>query len=291
VSTKRRELLGVAVALALGALLPSAHADESSGLDQVRSRGALRVAVYNDFPPYSYDGSKGIDVELAQALAERIGVKAEIAWFNADEDMNDDLRNMVWKGHYLGGKPGDVMMHVPQDRHFAAKNDKVKIFGPYHQERLAMARVASRIPEPKGSAAAALEVFTREKIGVETATGSDAFLLGVLNGRLRDNVAHFRSVALAVEGLRNDKVAAVMAPRSELENNLKGDPAYPVSVVQMQELRVDGWPLAMAVKRDDEALAKTLADAMLSLHRDGTVERIFRKYGITHSAPQAHEPD
>lgn len=287
-STKRRSLLVATLSLALGILVSPAQADEPSGLDQVRSRGALRVAVYNDFPPYSFDG-KGIDVELGQAIAERIGVKAEIAWFNADEDMNDDLRNMVWKGHYLGGKPGDVMMHVPQDRHLAANNDKVKIFGPYHQERLAMARVASRIPEPKGSAASALEVFTREKIGVETATGSDDFLLSVLNGRLRENVVHFKSVALAVDGLKNGKVAAVMAPRAELETNLKGDAAYPVSVVHMKELRIDGWPLAMAVKREDEALAKELADALLALHRDGTVARIFQKYGISHSAPQVAE--
>lgn len=287
-STKRRSLLVATLSLALGILVSPAQADEPSGLDQVRSRGALRVAVYNDFPPYSFDG-KGIDVELGQAIAERIGVKAEIAWFNADEDMNDDLRNMVWKGHYLGGKPGDVMMHVPQDRHLAANNDKVKIFGPYHQERLAMARVASRIPEPKGSAASALEVFTREKIGVETATGSDDFLLSVLNGRLRENVVHFKSVALAVDGLKNGKVAAVMAPRAELEINLKGDAAYPVSVVHMKELRIDGWPLAMAVKREDEALAKELADALLALHRDGTVARIFQKYGISHSAPQVAE--
>ena len=39
-----------------------------------------------------------------------------------------------------------------------------------------------------GSAAVALEVFTREKVGVETASLADSFLLTVLNGRLRDNV-------------------------------------------------------------------------------------------------------
>ena len=42
------------------------------------------------------------------------------------EDMNDDLRNMVWKGHYLGTQPSDVMMHVPVDEHLAKANDKVR---------------------------------------------------------------------------------------------------------------------------------------------------------------------
>ena len=43
-----------------------------------------------------------------------------------DENMNDDLRNMVWKGHYLGYGPADVMLHVPVDNRLMAENDKVQ---------------------------------------------------------------------------------------------------------------------------------------------------------------------
>ncbi len=282
-SDRRRLLSGIA-ALALATALP-AQAEE--GLEEVRQKGRLRVAVYNDFAPYSFDG-RGIDVDLGHALAERLGVKAEIAWFNADEDMNDDLRNMVWRGHYLGGKPGDVMLHVPFDRHLATRNPQVRIVGPYHQERLAIARVPDRVPEPVGAAEEALGVFTREKIGVETASGPDAFLLGVLGGRLRENVVHFRGVPQAVEGLRGGKVAAVMAPRAELESALGKDVAtFPVAPVQLPELRNTGsWPLALAVRSEAATLAEALAQAMQSLHDDGTVARIFARYGITHSVPK-----
>jgi len=276
----RRQWLAGLGALCLAAALPAL----ADGLDDIRQKGRLRVAVYNDFPPYSFDG-RGVDVEIGKALAERLGVNAEIAWFNADEDMNDDLRNMVWKGHYLGAQPGDVMLHVPLDKHLAAQNDKVRIFGPYHVETLALARVPSRVPEPSGSAAVALNVFTREKVGVEIASGADGFLLGVLNGRLRDNVVHYRSVTLAAAGLRAGEVAAVMAPRGELEAALKSDRAYPVSVIKMPELRADHWPLAMAVKSDDGPLAEALTAAMIALQQDGTVARIFNRYGVTHQLP------
>ena len=84
-------------------------------LTSVRERGRLRVAVYNDFPPYAMAGGKGIDADIARAIAAKLGVTAEVVGYNADEDMNDDLRNMVWKGHYLGTQPSDVMMHVPVD--------------------------------------------------------------------------------------------------------------------------------------------------------------------------------
>lgn len=277
---KRRQLLAALGSLCLAVALPA----QANGLDEVRQKGRLRVAVYNNFPPYSFDG-RGIDVEIGKALAERLGVKPEIFWFNSDEDMNDDLRNMVWKGHYLGAQPGDVMLHVPLDKHLAAQNDKVRIFAPYHIEALALARIASRVPEPAGSAAVVLDVFTREKVGVEVATGSDGFLLSVLNGRLRENVVHYRTVTLAAAGLRAGEVAAVMAPRAELEAALKSDSAFPVKLVKMPELRVDHWPLAMAVKSDDGALAEALSAALIGLQKDGTVARIFNSYGITHQLP------
>lgn len=278
--TERRRAVAALLALALALPFPAL----ADGLDTVRAKGRLRVAVYNDFPPYSFSG-RGIDADIGRALAERLGVQAEIAGFTADEDMSDDLRNMVWKGHYLGMQPADVMLHVPLDRRFADQNDKVRIFGAYHREKLAMARVPERVPEPVGAAAVALDVFTREKIGVELAGGADAFLLGVLNGRLRENVVHYRSVALAAAGLRRGEVAAVLAPRAELEAALGGDAAYPVAVARIPELRADQWPLAMAVKREDAALAEALGAAMVSLRQDGSLQRIFARYGVTLDLP------
>jgi len=78
-------------------------------------RGALKVGIYNDMPPFHAKGA-GIDVQLAQALADGLGVKLALLPFNADDNMGDDLRNMVWRGHYLGYGPADVLLHVPVDR-------------------------------------------------------------------------------------------------------------------------------------------------------------------------------
>ncbi|MBF1164770.1 transporter substrate-binding domain-containing protein [Dechloromonas agitata] len=275
----RRLWLKALVSLPLATALPAS----ANALETIHQRGRLRVAVYNDFPPYSLAGGKGIDADIARAIAAKLGVTAEIVGYNADEDMNDDLRNMVWKGHYLGAQPSDVMMHVPVDEYLAKANDKVRIFGPYHRESIALARLPERVPKaPTGSAAVALEVFTREKIGVETASLADSFLLSVLNGRLRENVVHFKTVSEATKAMNDGKVAAVMAQRAELEAALQGDTRAVIETPQLPELKVDGWPLGMAVKAEEMELANALAAALGELKKDGTIAAIFKRYGISH---------
>lgn len=277
----RRLWLKALATLPMAGALPAL----ADGLETIRQRGRLRVAVYNDFPPYSMAGGKGIDADVARAIAAKLGLTAEVVGYNADEDMNDDLRNMVWKGHYLGTQPSDVMMHVPVDEYLARSNDKVRIFGAYHVETLALARNPERVPKPlSGSAAVALEIFTREKIGVETASLADSFLLGVLNGRLRENVVHFKTVAEAAKGMADGKVAAVLAPRAELEAATKGQGNLVLESPKFAELKVDSWPLGMAVKVEDQALAEAIGGALASLRNDGTIADIFKRHGVSHQA-------
>ncbi|SIR14252.1 amino acid ABC transporter substrate-binding protein, PAAT family [Aromatoleum tolulyticum] len=277
---ERRAFLIAAGAMMAGALLP-AHAAAQL---EVQQAGTLRVAVYADYAPFSARG-KGIDVAIAQSLAERLGMRAEIVEFPPDENMSDDLRNMVWKGHYLGRRPADVMLHVPVDAQFAAQNDKVAIFGPYHLETMALARNPARVQAATGSAAVAFEVFTREKVGVELDTHASDFMLHVLNGRLRDNVVHFRSVAEAAAAMVKGEVSAVMAPRSQLEAALKEQKQFEIDALNMPELRVKGWPLGMAVKADSKELAAALSEALADLQRSGELARIFSAHGVTHKLP------
>ena len=80
-------------------------AQEMSAMEKIKARGVLKVAVYKDNAPYS-DGPnmdmQGVDISLAKALAAKLNLRLALLPFDAGENMNDDLRNMVWKGHYLG---------------------------------------------------------------------------------------------------------------------------------------------------------------------------------------------
>ncbi|MBX3686981.1 MAG: transporter substrate-binding domain-containing protein [Rhodocyclaceae bacterium] len=272
-------------ALLLAACLAAAGiASSAADVPDTQTPGRLRVAVYADFPPYSAKG-KGIDIEIGKELARRMGMEPEVIEYTADEDMSDDLRNMVWKGHYLGTRPADVMLHVPVDKYLADNNEQVRIFAPYHVESLAVARDPRRIPPVTGSAARALEAFTREKIGVETASLADDFLMSVMNGRLRQNVVHFTTVAQAVQAMKQGQIGAVMAARTEVESAVGTGTAYEISAVSMPELRIKGWALGLAVKAGNDPLAEALGKAMQEIDRDGTLAKIFTDNGVTLQKP------
>lgn len=281
-NNERRRFLRAAGALALAGLIPPATA--AAAELELQQPGTLRVAVYANFPPYSAAG-KGVDIALGRALAEHLGLQPQIVEFPADEDMKDDLRNMVWRGHYLGTKPGDVMLHVPVDNHFATINPQVRIFGPYHLETLAMARLPERVPQPSNSVAETFEVFTTEKIGVELDTHSSDFLLHILDGRLQPNIVHFPNLAAAVEAMRRGEIAAAMGTRTELEGAIGGGGDIALDPLGMPELRIRPWPLGMAVKKDSGQLADALSNALAELQRSGTLARIFADHGLTHRLP------
>jgi ABC-type amino acid transport substrate-binding protein len=246
---------------------------------KIQQSGSLKVAVYNDFAPFSDKGA-GIDVDLARALAKRLGLQLKLLPFPAGEELGDDLRNMVWKGHYLGYGPADVMLHVPVDTRLMAQNAKVKIFAPYHVETIRLVRSAGSVPQFEG-----LDSLAGKKIGVEKVSISGMVMLGEGNGRFRDNVRIFPTAQDALEKLKAGELDAVLANRSEIEAAIKGDPAFPLHDIAFQRLPRSGWAVGMAVREDDTDLARLLQAAINDMARTGELKAVFAKYGVQVVAP------
>jgi ABC-type amino acid transport substrate-binding protein len=247
--------------------------------DKVRDAGTLKVAVYDGFAPFS-DRGAGIDVDLAQALAAKLGVRLALMPFPADEEVADDLRNMVWKGHYLGYGPADVMMHVPVDKRLMAGNPQVRIFAPYYVETLRLARSARTVPRFDG-----LESLDGKRIGVEKVSLSGMLVLGEGEGRCREQVHIHASAAEALAALKSGGLDAVVAKRSEIEAALRGDPAFPVEEVHFQRMPRSGWAVGMAVGKDGEELARRLQAALNELSASGELAALFARHGVTGVKP------
>jgi ABC-type amino acid transport substrate-binding protein len=264
--------------------LLAAPAAQARPLETVRASGTLRVTVYTNYKPYSWvenGQTVGIDVDIGAALAKSMGAKATYFALRADDNINDDLRNGVWKGTIFGDAPGDVMLHVPYDKRIETENGKVALAAPYHQDALAMA-----IDPDKASAAMDFSLFKTEKVAVDVGTFADLILVSSHDHALVPNVVHFRGTEKAAGAFERGEVAAFYGEGGPVESfAAKGKRAYKIIYPESKVAR--GWQIGIAVKADSRDLADALAKEMAALQASGEMKRIFEKYGVAWRAPKA----
>lgn len=280
-----RRKIAFALPLLLGTQCLS-FAQEMSALEKIKSRGVLKVALYKDNAPYS-DGSstdlQGLDVSLAKALCVKLNLQMALLPFDAGENMNDDLRNMVWKGHYLGYGPADMMMHVPVDRYLMNENRQVLIFGAYAREHLTVLHRKSNISTVENP-----EDLVGKTIAVEKGSGAASALMGYRGGLLRDKVFIFTSGVDAAKMALSGRVDTAFVSRAQAEaalyaNTNNGD--WLLSPLALPGVMPTGWPLGMAVKADNKELAMALDAALGALRQSGELLKIFQSHGLTLAAP------
>jgi ABC-type amino acid transport substrate-binding protein len=271
-----RALLALAAALAC-----QFAAAEARDLDEVRERGVLRVAFYEDFPPYSANGG-GIDVDIAAALADRLGVRLAPMWFRAsDESVEDDLRNMVWRGHYLGTGPADALIHAPIDPALAARSPRVRFVAPYSRERLVIARSLQRVPLLDD-----LSALEGLPVGVEDASLASITMLSEAGGRYRADVRHFKTPVAAVAALKKGELAALVAQWGEAHGLVGADPDFAITPLPVAAgFGTRQWVLGIAIPKAHGRLGDALEQAMSALAADGELDRIFARHGVTRLQP------
>lgn len=279
----RRTLLAGLGAAAVGAAFPGFAAP----LGKVKELGVLRVAVYRDNRPWSWHREgrlAGIDVDLAQAIAAKIGVRLDAAELTADEDVSDDLRNAIWRGGLLGFAPCDLMMHIPYDRAFASRNDQVAFIAPYYREGFGMAC---------GNEATDCEVapvqFKGKRLAAELDSIPDFYLLGTAGGALKGDVAHYPGGTDAMAALVGGKADVVMATKAQIDTILAESPTPSIHRRKgaLPAAPSPGWDIGMAVKENSRNLGDAVEDIVTAMATSGEMKAIFDRYGVTWAPPLA----
>lgn len=275
-SVRRRFLTTAAATLGgLAAGVPLAvSAQEPSALEKIRKRGSLIVGLYHELPPFHVEG-KGIDVEIGQALAKALDLRFTALPFHAGEDMKDDLRNMVWRGHYLGFGPADVLLHVPVDRPLMQATPQVEIFGPYWRERVVLARNRERFPTLE-----ALKDIGTQRIAVPGQSLAGWLLLGADQGAYRDQlITRWKDGVEAAQAAKRGEVFLAAANQSEMEHVLGGDPRFVIEPLPVPRMR-EGWAVGMAVRKSSMDLAQALQGAMNQLVQSGDIKGMFARGNV-----------
>jgi ABC-type amino acid transport substrate-binding protein len=283
---QRRSFIAAALPMALG-FSSGVLAQEKTAMEKIRASGVLKIALYKENDPYS-DGNMsrmtGLDVSLGQALAQALQLSPSFLPFDAGENMGDDLRNMVWKGHYLGYGPADVMLHVPVDKYFMEQNSQAFIFAPYSREHLVV------LSNPKTlNAVHSPEDLKGKRVAVEQGTGAASAMMGYGGGLLSSTVSIYKSGVDAAKTVLEGKADAAYVSLAQAEAAIfalklnRSD--WDFSKLNMPGVPPNGWPLGMAVKADNKELASLLDGALDNLRSSGELLKIFQSHGLTLAAP------
>jgi polar amino acid transport system substrate-binding protein len=174
--------------VAAGLSAMPAHADK---LDAIKARGKLLIGVTESSPPFSYrDGSKGIvgyDVDLAECIAQKLGVAADkISIINAERipALQQDRVDLVAVGMTRSkGRAKDIdfsYAYLDSPHMILVRKDSgIGHVGQLADRKLALVRSASVDAELKAAVPTMQIVFFDDYNGAFTALAErrvDAFL-------------------------------------------------------------------------------------------------------------------
>lgn len=247
---------------------PSVGANEFGLPDSVAESGVLRIGATFGYPPWSqHDGEnlEGIDVTLVEAVAERLGLKAEFENF-APENVFPAVQN------------GRADVHLGAFTLKTDGYDETTYLSIYHTElRLVVREGNPHDVDPAdlcGAVAGVTSGYTaqrfvedrsaecveagKEPIEILTFTDAAGQFLALTNGQ-----SEF--------GLQDSQVAKhVVSQNPDLEvidEQIAGDSPGD-----------NGWILSPS--EDGQQLAEAIAKAVNSLAEDGTWEEVFEETGL-----------
>ena len=252
----KKNVIAMAGAVCMAALLTacagSGTKTETTAAGQQEAAGKLVMVTNAEFPPYEYyDNNKvvGIDVDIASAIADKMGVELDV------QDMAfDSLIPAVQSGKADFTAAG---MTVNEDR---MKN--VDFTDTY-------AEAAQVIIVKEGSEIKTPDDLMGKKIGVQTGTTGDIYADDIEEA----DVQRFNKGLDAVMSLSQGKIDAVIIDREPSKVFVKENAGLAILDEAFTEEEY-----AIAIKKGNTELLDKMNSAIKELKESGELKKIVDKY-------------
>ncbi|MDO5100842.1 MAG: transporter substrate-binding domain-containing protein [Eubacteriales bacterium] len=233
----------------------------SVSLQTVKDSGMLKVGTEAGFAPYEFIGDSGdivgIDIDIAQAIADKLGVKLKI-------------ENMTFDGALVGVQQGKVDMviagvSVDEDR------KKVMDFSDNYVDTKEVVVVNAAEPAVKEATAEGLK---DKKVGVQRGNIADLWVSNPDNTAVSE-IVRYEKFAQAATDLKNNKIDAIVmdeAPAKELVE-ATGDA---LAIIEGEPLFVDQY--AVALQKGNTELTAVVNEVIKELKDSGEFDKIVEKY-------------
>ncbi len=274
-------LLGTAMVLSLAACGGSASSSESTASSEAASSeaasteeasaetasaevttvtpGKLTMSTNAAFPPYEMtadDGSfEGIDVEVAGAIADKLGLELQI------DDMDFDAALLAAQT----GKSDMVMAGVT----VTEERQTVMDFSDTYANGIQVVIV------PEDSDITSIDDMTGKMIGVQRGTTGDLYCSDTVeNGGFgEENVTPYDNGLTAVQALLNGQVDCVVIDNAPAQEFVEANPG-----LKILDTEYANEEYAIGVAKGNTQLLDAINGALAELKADGTVQSIVDKY-------------
>ena len=224
--------------------------------------GVLSMATEATFPPYEYydgDAIVGIDVEIAQAIADKLGLELQVT-----DIAFDSIIPGVQSGKYDLGLAG---MTVTDER-----LEQVNFSDSY------ATGVQVVIVKEGGKVTSVDDLFAdgaSNVIGTQTGTTGFLYATWDIQDAGLGEVKSFAKTTDAVEALKNGQVDCVILDNEPAKALVAANEDAGLSILDT-EYAVEDY--AAAISKDNTALLEAVNGALKELIADGTVQSILDKY-------------
>ncbi|MFL6580250.1 MAG: substrate-binding periplasmic protein [Burkholderiales bacterium] len=243
-------------------LLTAAHTADARTLTEVKSLGAITMCANRDALPYASNKPEtpGFQIEIGRAIAEGLGVPLSIEWILPRRRAN--VVNC------------DMLLDNINDAE--VNEGRMRLSRPYQKSGLALGLRNDSDPISDFS-----ELKKGQKIGVMI----NSYAAMVL-GKAGKTISPYAFQSDMVEDLQKGELygAAVSTPTMSYyilqhpESGLRVVHAFD-SVPQLT------WEVSVGLRKADAALVDAVNEILDKLISDGTLTRIYAKYGVEHRIP------
>jgi len=249
-----------ALLLTVGSLAPPA---EARSLDIILAQGAIGQCAHPNALPFSSRKGEpaGFQIELGEAIAKQIGVALEPIW--------------VVGGHQVRRSGCDIVTDAIADREVQDESG-LKLSKPYYRTGIVLA-------VPRDSPIVRSDAIDRHaKIGV---MGSSVASMTFNQLGLTTSTFGFEDEML--QALADKEIDGAAISRSAAEYFNLAHPDQAVRLVGIDRLSgAFSWNVAVGMLKSDDKLRAAIDSAIDRLTADGTIKRIYAKYGIDLQPPK-----
>lgn len=245
--------------LVLASCGPKEEENTDTSFVDIKNKGEFVLGCDSGFPPMGYeeDGElKGFDIDLAKAVAEKLGVKLvtkAINWETKEMELESRKIDVIWNGYTIN----------------AERNKKVEYTKPYlNNQQVIVVKRGSKIKKASD--------LKGKVVGVQTESGAESVINEdeELKSSLKE-LRQYENYEQAMLDLKSaNRIDAVAGDLIFIQEVLKKNPG----VFKVTNIVLDDEYYGIGFRKGAIKLREEVDKALDELYKDGTIAKISKKW-------------